>query len=148
MPLFVMDKVAPRNQRLIETYFLWKRTPFALQEPKTKAAFARKHGLHEVTLQQWDKLLAGRDDNEQPPATEHEILMMDLKNRVSEKDCPASVIALYVDLKGYRTKEKEAEIVLTADDIIKASIKADKYLRNKGYAILEDGGMAEMQKKP
>ena len=125
--LIVMGRaIGEKNQHVLETYILWKNTPLAMREPRTKGTFAKKHGVSEQTLGVWDKLaepeeLSGED--------EFKLWMAHLRKQVYADNCPVQRQQLYSQLKGYMVERKEVKLlVLTADDIIKAEAEAKREL--------------------
>jgi len=135
--------IKTRHNKELEKYILWVRLPQEERVPKHKKDMAKHLGVHIETIYNWDKKLAKLQSS--TPLSEFDKFIDMVRQRAFSPKTPTKERELYADLMGWRVKKEEVKLlVLTADDIAKANFKAERELRDSGFAVLEDKGMVEV----
>jgi len=130
-------------------YDEWKLLPKKKREPRTKRAFALEHGVVEQTLTNWDK--RGNDLDRQLndlPIEEQIKVFRSLMFKIIQNPSASTMDRkLFAEMYGLRTDKTEVkvEIGLTADEITRRNLEAERQLRGEGFRALPRPGVEEVQ---
>jgi len=130
-------------------YDEWKLIPKKKREPRTKKAFALAHGVVEQTLTNWDK--RGNDLDRQLndlPIEEQIKVFRSLMFKIIQNPSASTMDRkLFAEMYGLRTDKTEVkvEIGLTADEITRRNLEAERQLRGEGFRALPRPGVEEVQ---
>ena len=130
-------------------YDEWKLLPKKKREPRTKKAFALAHGVVEQTLTNWDK--RGNDLDRQLndlPIEEQIKVFRSLMFKIIQNPSASTMDRkLFAEMYGLRTDKSEVkvEIGLSADEITRRNLEAERRLREEGYRALPRPGVEEVQ---
>ena len=130
-------------------YDEWKLIPKKKREPRTKKAFALAHGVVEQTLTNWDK--RGNDLDRQLndlPIEEQIKVFRSLMFKIIQNPSASTMDRkLFAEMYGLRTDKSEVkvEIGLSADEITRRNLEAERRLREEGYRALPRPGVEEVQ---
>ena len=134
-----------------ELYNIWKLPPKKERLPHSKAEFARQHGISVQTLCYWDKKDAPADISKRIAdlSVEEQIKIFDrlLFAIIQNPHATAKDRELFGKRYGLLVEKKEAkvEIGLTADEITRRNLEAERRLREEVYRALPRPGVEEVQ---
>jgi len=130
-------------------YDEWKLVPKKKRVPRTKKAFALANGVVEQTLANWDK--RGNDLDRQLndlPIEEQIKVFRSLMFKIIQNPSASTMDRkLFAEMYGLRTDKSEVkvEIGLSADEITRRNLEAERRLREEGYRALPRPGVEEVQ---
>jgi len=130
-------------------YDEWKLLPKKKREPRTKRAFALEHGVVEQTLTNWDK--RGNDLDRQLndlPIEEQIKVFRSLMFKIIQNPSASTMDRkLFAEMYGLRTDKTEVKVKigLTADEITRRNLEAERQLRGEGFRALPRPGVEEVQ---
>ena len=130
-------------------YDEWKLIPKKKREPRTKKAFALAHGVVEQTLTNWDK--RGNDLDRQLndlPIEEQIKVFRSLMFKIIQNPSASTMDRkLFAEMYGLRTDKTEVKVKigLTADEITRRNLEAERQLRGEGFRALPRPGVEEVQ---
>ena len=130
-------------------YDEWKLLPKKKRVPRTKKAFALANGVVEQTLANWDK--RGNDLDRQLndlPIEEQIKVFRSLMFKIIQNPSASTMDRkLFAEMYGLRTDKTEVkvEIGLTADEITRRNLEAERQLRGEGFRALPRPGVEEVQ---
>jgi len=125
-----------------DLYEKWKRVPKKEREPRTKIAFAKEHGVSIQTLMAWDKKAdhanLDRQIDELPVEEQIKVFKSLMFKIVQNPKAPSMDRKLFAQMHGLITDKAEVkvEIGLTADEITKRNLEAERQLREEGFRAL------------
>ena len=132
-------------------YEEWKLLPKKKREPRTKKAFALEHGVVEQTLTNWDKktdhIDLDRQLNDLPVEEQIKVFRSLMFKIVQNPNAHSTDRKLFADMYGLITDKSEVkvEIGLSADEITRRNLEAERRLREEGYRALPRPGVEEVQ---
>ena len=130
-------------------YDEWKLIPKKKREPRTKRAFALEHGIVEQTLSNWDKKVTDLDRQIDDLSVEEQIKVFKtlMFKIVQNPGAPSMDRKLFAQMHGLITDKSEVkvEIGLTADEITRRNLEAERQLRGEGFRALPRPGVEEVQ---
>ena len=130
-------------------YDEWKLIPKKKREPRTKRAFALEHGIVEQTLSNWDKKVTDLDRQIGDLSVEEQIKVFKtlMFKIVQNPNAPSMDRKLFAQMHGLITDKAEVkvEIGLTADEITRRNLEAERQLRGEGFRALPRPGVEEVQ---
>ena len=131
-------------------YEEWKLIPKKKREPRTKKAFALAHGVVGQTLANWDKKAdhANLDRQIDELSVEEQIkVFRSLMFKIIQNPSASTMDRkLFAEMYGLRTAQSEVkvEIGLSADEITRRNLEAERRLREEGYRALPRPGMEKV----
>ena len=133
-----------------DLYEKWKRVPKKEREPRTKIDFAKEHGVSIQTLMKWDKKPFHADLSKQIDDLSVEEQIKVFKSLmfkiVQNPNAPSMDRKLFAQMHGLITDKAEVkvEVGLTADEITRRNLEAERQLRAEGYRALPRPGMEKV----
>jgi len=131
-------------------YEKWKRVPKKERQPRTKIDFAKEHGVSIQTLMKWDKKPFHADLSKQidelPVEEQIKVFKSLMFKIVQNPNAPSMDRKLFAQMHGLITDKAEVkvEVGLTADEITRRNLEAERQLRAEGYRALPRPGMEKV----